>query len=153
MRWCQSFIAEVSLALQQLGLTACPVCGSADALGIGHFPTLFAEGGPPPDGEDPPLGQDRDYDLTFAVRIECTACGHLMLLTPSSTAPKTSRSWYETEPRKKASVESDCLLGTRPKSIVSGIHLPRLPARRHPSINQPRPSTAAKMQTGPAIKP
>ena len=79
MRWTQSFLAEVSQALQQLGLTACPICGSADALGIGRFPTVLAEGGPPPDGEDPPLGQDRDYDLTFAVRIECTACGHLML--------------------------------------------------------------------------
>ncbi|HEY6312865.1 MAG TPA: hypothetical protein VIY52_18975 [Streptosporangiaceae bacterium] len=41
------------------------------------------DGGPPPDGDDPPLGEDRDYDLTFAVRIECAACGHLMLFNAS----------------------------------------------------------------------
>jgi hypothetical protein len=79
MRWRQSFIAEVAQALQQLGLTACPICGAAEALGIGRFPTLLLDGGLPPDGGDPPLGEDHDYDLTFAVRIECTACGHLML--------------------------------------------------------------------------
>ena len=79
MRWRQSFIAEVSQALQQLGLRACSICGSADTLGIGRSPVLLLDGGPPPGGDDPPLGEDRDYDLTFAVRIECTACGHLVL--------------------------------------------------------------------------
>jgi hypothetical protein len=79
MRWRQSFIAEVSQALQQLGLRACPICGSADALGIGRFPAFWLEGGPPLDGDDLPLAEDHDYHLTFAVRIECAACGHLML--------------------------------------------------------------------------
>ena len=79
MRWRQSFVAEVSQALQQLGLGACPICGSADALGIGRSPAFLLDGGPPPDCNDLPLGEDHDYDLTFAVRIECTACGHLML--------------------------------------------------------------------------
>ena len=40
MRWRQSFIDEVSQALQQLGLRACPVCGSAESLSItqtGHL--------------------------------------------------------------------------------------------------------------------
>jgi hypothetical protein len=83
MRWQQSFIAEVSRALQQLGLRACPICGSADALGIGPSPVFLLDGGPPPGGDDLPLGDDRDYDLTFAVRIECTACGHLMLFNAS----------------------------------------------------------------------
>lgn len=79
MQWCQSFIAEVSGALQQLGLRACLVCGSVSALGIDRFPVVLLTGGPPPAGDDPALGEDRDYDLTFAVRIECTGCGHLML--------------------------------------------------------------------------
>ena len=79
MRWRQSFIAEVSQALQQLGLRACPICGSADALGIGRFPTFLVEGGHPPDGDHLPVGEDDDTDLTLAVRIECTVCGHLML--------------------------------------------------------------------------
>ena len=26
-----------------------------------------------------PWGEDRDGDLTFAVRVECAACGYLML--------------------------------------------------------------------------
>ena len=78
MRWHQSFIAEVSQALQQLGLRACPICGSADALGIGRFPVFMIDGGLPTGGEDFSLGEDHDYDLTFAVRIECTARGHLL---------------------------------------------------------------------------
>jgi Zn ribbon nucleic-acid-binding protein len=79
MRWRQSFIAEVSQALQQLGLRVCPVCGSADTLGIGRFPVFLLDGGPRLDGDDLPQGEDHDYNLTFAVRIECTVCGHLML--------------------------------------------------------------------------
>jgi len=79
MRWHQSFIAEVSQALQQLGLKACPICGSADALGIGRFPAFLLDGGPPPNCDNLALGEDHDYDLTFAVRIECSACGHIML--------------------------------------------------------------------------
>jgi hypothetical protein len=83
MRWRQSFIAEVSRALQQFGLRACPICGSADALSIGRFPAFWLEGGPPSGDDDLSLGEDDDYDLTFAVRIECTACGHLMLFNAS----------------------------------------------------------------------
>jgi len=79
MRWRQSFIAEVSEALQQLGLRACLVCGSADALDIERSPVFLLTGGPPPAGENPAVGEDRDYDLTCAVRIECAGCGHLML--------------------------------------------------------------------------
>jgi hypothetical protein len=83
MRWRQGFIAEVSQALQQLGLRACPVCGSADALGIGRFPAFVLDGGPPPNRDDLSLGEEHDYDLTFAVRIECTACGYLMFFNSS----------------------------------------------------------------------
>jgi hypothetical protein len=83
MRWRQNFVAEVSQALQQLGLRACPVCGSADALGIGRSPVFLLDGGPAPSGDDLLLGEDRDYDVTLAVRIECTACGHLMLFNAS----------------------------------------------------------------------
>jgi hypothetical protein len=84
MRWRHSFIAEVSQALQQLGLRACPVCGSADALGIGRFPVFLLEGGPAPGGHDLPNGEEHDYDATLAVRIECTTCGHLMLFNASN---------------------------------------------------------------------
>lgn len=41
MRWHQSFMAEVSQALQQLGLRACPVCGSAASLGMSPFPVVL----------------------------------------------------------------------------------------------------------------
>jgi hypothetical protein len=83
MRWRQSFIAEVSEALQQLGLRACPVCGSATALGIARYPAILLTGGPPPADGDTGLGEDSEYDLTFAVQIECTGCGHLMLFNAS----------------------------------------------------------------------
>jgi hypothetical protein len=79
MRWRQSFIAEVSQALQQLGLRGCPICGSADALGIGRSPTFLLDGGPAPNGGDPIRGEDHDYDVLLAVRIECAVCGHFVL--------------------------------------------------------------------------
>jgi hypothetical protein len=78
MRWRQSFIAEISKAVQRLGLRACPVCGSASALGIDRSPVFLLTGGPPA-RDDPALGEDCDYDLALAVRIECSRCGHLML--------------------------------------------------------------------------
>jgi hypothetical protein len=79
MRWRQSFLAEVSQSLRQLGLTACPVCGLADSLEAGHLPVLLVDGGFPPGTDDNSLGEDGDGDLTFSVRIECNACGYLML--------------------------------------------------------------------------
>lgn len=79
MRWRPSFLAEVSQSLQQLGLKACPVCGLVDSLGVGHLPVLLFDGSfPPRTDDDPPVG-DCESDLTFAVRIECTACGYVML--------------------------------------------------------------------------
>jgi hypothetical protein len=79
MRWRQTFMAEVSASLQQLGLRACPVCGSAESLSMGRCPVLLVDAGFPADEDDFPLREDRDGDLTFAVRVECTTCGHLML--------------------------------------------------------------------------
>jgi hypothetical protein len=79
MQWRESFLAEVSQSLRQLGLNACPVCGLADSVGIGPLPVLLVDGGFPPGTDDHPLGEDRDGELTFAVRIECAACGYLML--------------------------------------------------------------------------
>ena len=80
-------MTEVAEALQQLGLAACPVCGSTESLSMSRFPVLVIEAGFPP-GEDGfpggsedgfPGGEDDRSDMTFAVRIECTTCGHLML--------------------------------------------------------------------------
>jgi hypothetical protein len=79
MRWRESFLAEVSQSLRQLGLRACPVCGLADSVDIGPLPVLLVDGGVPPCTDEHPLGEDRGGDLTFAVRIECAACGYLML--------------------------------------------------------------------------
>ena len=73
-------MAEVSEALQQLGLQACPVCGSADSLSMGRLPVLLVDAGFPREDDDfPPPGDSHDGDMTFAVRVECTTCGHLML--------------------------------------------------------------------------
>jgi hypothetical protein len=59
------------------GLKACPVCDSAESLGMSPYPAILV------DGEfllDPDaLPEEEDGDLIFAVRIECTTCDHLML--------------------------------------------------------------------------
>jgi hypothetical protein len=70
MRWRQSFMAEVSDTLQRLGLRACPVCGSLESLGMSDFPVFLADGRFP---------AEPGSDLTFAVRVECGTCGHVML--------------------------------------------------------------------------
>jgi len=79
MRWRQSFMVEATQALQHLGLKTCPVCDLADSLSPSHLPTLLVDGGSPPRINDDSLAEERDGDLTFALRIECTACGYLML--------------------------------------------------------------------------
>jgi hypothetical protein len=72
-------MAEVFETLQQLGLRTCPVCGSAESLTMSNFPVLLVDGRFSPEGDPLPLGDNREGDLTFAVRIECATCGHLML--------------------------------------------------------------------------
>ena len=79
MRWRQVFMAEVHQSLQQLGMRACPVCGSAESLGMSPFPVLLVDGKFPPDAGELPVGEDRQGDLTFAIRVDCVTCGHLML--------------------------------------------------------------------------
>ena len=74
MRWHKDFITEVARALHQLGMGNCPVCGSARSLAMSPFPVLLADAGFA-DAEDPRSAGD----LTFAVRVECTICGHLLL--------------------------------------------------------------------------
>lgn len=72
-------MAEVSQTLQHLGMRACPVCGSAESLIMSDYPVLLVDAGYPADADGLIPGEDPGGDLTFAVRIECTTCGHLML--------------------------------------------------------------------------
>jgi len=74
MRWHEAFMTEVARALHQLGMTECPVCGSARSLAMSPFPVLLADAGFPGTEDSPCNG-----DLTFAVRVECATCGHLLL--------------------------------------------------------------------------
>jgi hypothetical protein len=78
-RWRESFMTEVVQSLQQLGVKACPVCGSEDSLGIGRRPVLLVDGEFPPTMINVPLESDPDRQVTFAVQIECATCGHIML--------------------------------------------------------------------------
>ena len=79
MRWSLSFMDEVTEALEHLGMQACPVCGSADSLGMSPFPVLLVDtGSSRDDGASPGEGRS-EGDMTFAVRVECATCGHLML--------------------------------------------------------------------------
>ena len=72
-------MAEVHQLFQQLGMRACPVCGSAESLSMSPFPVLLVDGTFPPDADDFPVGVDREGDLTFAIRVDCVTCGYLML--------------------------------------------------------------------------
>jgi len=77
MRWRPTFMAEVFESLLRLGLKACPLCGSAESLSMSPFPAILVDGEFPDDIDAP--SELEGGDLTFAVRIECTTCGHLML--------------------------------------------------------------------------
>jgi hypothetical protein len=81
MRWGEGFLAEVKQLLRQFGLVVCPVCRLADSLGVGHLPVLLVDGGFPAgtEGSSPAPDGDGDGDLIFAMRVECNACGYLML--------------------------------------------------------------------------
>ena len=51
--------------------------GSAESLSMSPFPAILVDGEFPLDPDE--LPEQEGGDLTFAVRIECTTCGHLML--------------------------------------------------------------------------
>jgi hypothetical protein len=70
-------MAEVFESLIRLGLRACPLCGSVESLSMSPYPAILVDGEFPPDPDAPP--EHESGDLTFAVRVECTICGHLML--------------------------------------------------------------------------
>lgn len=78
MRWRRTFMTEVFESLQQLGLRACPVCGSTESLNMSPLPVVLLDGGFPSGAEDLNSEEERG-DLTFSVRVECVTCGHLML--------------------------------------------------------------------------
>ena len=71
-------MTEAFGALQQLGLRACPVCGSAESLSLSPFPVILEDGDFAAEAEAYPSGGELG-DLTFAVRVECRRCGHLLL--------------------------------------------------------------------------
>jgi hypothetical protein len=72
-------MVEVVQSLQQLGVKACPVCGTEEGLAIGRRPVLVIDGALPPSDSKVSMEADPDRQITFAVQIECTTCGYLML--------------------------------------------------------------------------
>jgi len=78
MRWTKKFLAEVAERLQQLGVKACPVCGS-DALVVGRLPVYVLGGGLPGAAGGRPRDVDPDRRTDYAVRVECSLCGHIMV--------------------------------------------------------------------------
>ena len=78
MRWRQTFMTEVFGALQQLGLGACPVCGSGESLCMSPFPVILVDGDFAAEAEDGLSGGEHG-DLTLAIRVECRTCGNLLL--------------------------------------------------------------------------
>ena len=79
MRWRDTFMTEIMGTLQQLGLRACPVCGSAESLTMSRSQVLLVDGAELPEADEPAPQEESHGELTFAVRVECSTCGHLML--------------------------------------------------------------------------
>jgi hypothetical protein len=79
MRWHQTFMTEVMGSLQRLGLRACPVCGSGEPLTMGRSPVFLVDGDMLPNDDAPARHEHNDSELSLAVRVECSTCGHLML--------------------------------------------------------------------------
>jgi hypothetical protein len=79
VRWCDTFITEVAQTLVQLGVRACPACAAAKSLTISPFPVLLVDAGFPSCADSGPAGLIDDGDVTFAVRLDCATCGHLLL--------------------------------------------------------------------------
>jgi hypothetical protein len=71
-------MTEVFGALRQLGLRACPVCGSAESLCMSPFPVILVDGDFAAEAEAY-FPQEEHGDLTLAVRVECRTCGNLLL--------------------------------------------------------------------------
>jgi hypothetical protein len=55
------------------------MCRSAESLGVVCFPVVLIDGEFPRGADSGPLADDRDLNMTFAVQVECTVCGYLML--------------------------------------------------------------------------
>jgi Zn ribbon nucleic-acid-binding protein len=70
---------EIFAGLRQLGMQACPVCRSTDTLSVSPFPTFISEAQPSTGTDGLSAWREPGVDLTFAVRVECTTCGYLML--------------------------------------------------------------------------
>jgi hypothetical protein len=71
-------MAEVFERLRQLGLTACPECGSTNSLNMSPIPVLLVTSGTPSGGDGLHLRPDHEDDVIFAIKVECTNCGHWM---------------------------------------------------------------------------
>ena len=131
MRWRPSFLAEVLQSLRQFGLAGCPLCGLADSLGIGHLPVLLVDGGFPPGADDSSLGEDGDGDLTFAVRIECNACGYLMLFNAQRFRTADEKIIVPEGTEQEGQLESDWPDSRQGPSLQDETqpHLPRIPSQ------------------------
>lgn len=55
------------------------MCGSTESLSLDRCPVVLIDADFPPEEDDYGVGEARDGDMTFAVRVECATCGHLML--------------------------------------------------------------------------
>lgn len=79
MRWRPAFMAEVFERLQQLGLTACPQCGSSNSLNMSPIPVLLVKSAATSESNGLHLRPDREDDVTIAIKVECANCTHWML--------------------------------------------------------------------------
>jgi hypothetical protein len=115
-------------------MRACPVCGSAESLGMSPFPVLIVDGEFSPGADDLPPGEGRDGELTLAIRVECITCGHLMLFNAERYRTGDERSLCQGRQwKKELGANSDCLwrrlLRSPPR--LSQVHFPVMRCHEH----------------------
>jgi hypothetical protein len=77
VQWAPPVLQDMNEKLSQLGLKACPVCGSETAQHVDMRPVIVSVGGVA--WSDKPGGKDSETNIDYLFRVECALCGYTML--------------------------------------------------------------------------
>jgi len=75
--------------ITQMGLDACPVCGTGHLVVL-RLPVTHYIGGVHRERDDPRW--DPEANVLFLVHVECDACGHVLLFNSERLEPSSTKS-------------------------------------------------------------